>query len=79
MATESSAKSLKCEALIERNAFRSILPRPVTGMFERKLIIFGAQDALMSHPDVASTAVIGVPDPQWGEAVIVFVARSLPR
>ena len=31
------------------------------------------EDALMSHPDIAEVAVIGIPDPRTGEAVKVYV------
>jgi fatty-acyl-CoA synthase len=31
------------------------------------------EDALMAHPDVNQAAVIGVPNPEWGEAVFAVV------
>lgn len=37
-------------------------------MFPRQV-----EDALLTHPAVAQTAVIGVPHPKWGEAVHAFV------
>lgn len=32
------------------------------------------EDALATHPDVRISAVIGAPDPKWGEAVLAVVA-----
>ncbi len=34
------------------------------------------EDALVTHSEVAAAAVIGVPDPKWGEAVTAFVVRT---
>ena len=31
------------------------------------------EDVLFGHPDVSNVAVVGVPDPEWGESVAAFV------
>jgi fatty-acyl-CoA synthase len=31
------------------------------------------EDLLFTHPDVAEAAVVGVPDPRWGEVVAAFI------
>lgn len=31
------------------------------------------EPVLESHPDIITSAVVGVPDPYWGEIVVVFI------
>jgi len=31
------------------------------------------EDALIAHPKIAEAAVIGIPDPKWGETVLAFI------
>jgi long-chain acyl-CoA synthetase len=34
------------------------------------------EEALMDHPSVFEAAVVGAPDPEWGEVVVAFVVAS---
>lgn len=63
---------------VDENGFLFIVDRVkdmvVTGGFN----VFPRQieDVLLTHQGVAQCAVIGVPDPKWGEAVKAIVVRS---
>jgi long-chain acyl-CoA synthetase len=34
------------------------------------------EEALLAHPGVGAVAVVGRPDPQWGESVVAFVVAN---
>ena len=34
------------------------------------------EEALLRHPSVLAAAVVGRPDPEWGEAVVAFVVTD---
>jgi len=36
------------------------------------------EEALLEHPDVAEAAVVGMPDPEWGEIVVAFIVGAAP-
>ncbi|MHB1988541.1 MAG: class I adenylate-forming enzyme family protein [Acidimicrobiales bacterium] len=37
------------------------------------------EDVLRTHPDVVDAAVVGWPDPTWGETVVAFVETTSPQ
>jgi acyl-CoA synthetase (AMP-forming)/AMP-acid ligase II len=36
------------------------------------------EEVLLEHPDVAEAAVVGMPDPEWGEIVVAFIVGTAP-
>ncbi|WP_285032694.1 long-chain fatty acid--CoA ligase [Mycolicibacterium sp. lyk4-40-TYG-92] len=36
------------------------------------------EEVLLTHPDVAEAAVVGAPDPEWGEVVVAFIVGTAP-
>jgi acyl-CoA synthetase (AMP-forming)/AMP-acid ligase II len=59
----------------------------VTGRISHRIISGGVnvdpaevEAALRTHPDVRDVAVVGVPDPEWGERVVAaLVLEGWPR
>jgi len=65
---------------LDEDGFLTLLDR------SKDLIISGGsniyprevEEALLTHPGVAEVAVIGRPDPEWGEVVVAYVVTSSP-
>lgn len=37
------------------------------------------EEALLEHAEVTQAAVVGAPDPEWGEVVVAFVVGTAPE
>lgn len=57
----------------------------VTGRLSTRIVTGGVtvdpgevEDALGAHPDIAEVAVVGVPDPEWGERIVAVIVPRDP-
>jgi len=66
-------------AILERGAYR-LLGRQSVDIIKtggEKVSALEIEDVLREHPDIADCAVVGLPDPEWGESVAAaLVLRS---
>ena len=63
------------QAVVEKGAWR-ILGRNSVDILKtggEKISALEIEDVVRSHPDVADCAVVGVPDPEWGDRVCLAV------
>jgi malonyl-CoA/methylmalonyl-CoA synthetase len=66
------------EAVVERGYWR-ILGRSSVDILKSggyKVSALEIEDALLAHPEVAECAVVGAPDPEWGERVCAAVVAA---
>jgi fatty-acyl-CoA synthase len=80
---EATAKAIDADGWLHTGDLGSMDARGyvrITGRLKEMIIrggenLFPAEieNVLVTHPDVAEVAVIGVPDPHWGEVVIAFL------
>ncbi|HUP20308.1 MAG TPA: acyl-CoA synthetase, partial [Gemmatimonadota bacterium] len=66
------------EAVVERGYWR-ILGRSSVDILKTggyKVSALEIEDALLAHPEVAECAVVGAPDPEWGERVCAAVVAA---
>ena len=65
-------------ARVDENGFFHIVSRLKDMIISGGFNVYASEveQALEEHPAVKTSAVIGIPDPKWGEAVTAFVVRN---
>jgi len=68
------------QAIVEDGAYRILGRRSVDILKSggEKISALEIEDVLRSHPDVRDCAVVGVPDPAWGDRVCAAVVAGSP-
>jgi acyl-CoA synthetase (AMP-forming)/AMP-acid ligase II len=54
-----------------RDRSKDVIISAGTNIYPREV-----EEALLRHPEVAEVAVVGQPDPEWGETIVAFIVRE---